>query len=48
MRISAQRKEAVQAFWAAYFASGDKPTEIQFDGTGMLTDTDRGCLGGKR
>ena len=45
--LSAQRKEAVQAFWAAYFAAGGEPTEIQFDGTGILADTERGCAGGK-
>ena len=46
--LSAQRKEAVQAFWTAYFAAGGEPTEIQFDGTGILADTERGCVGGKR
>jgi hypothetical protein len=47
-RLPAQRKKAVQAFWAAYFADGGKPREIQFDGTGMLADTERGCFGRKR
>jgi len=46
--LSAQRKEAVQAFWAAYFAAGGEPAEIQFDGTGILADSERGCFGGKR
>jgi hypothetical protein len=46
--LSAQRKEAVQAFWTAYFAAADEPAEIQFDGTGIIADTDRGCSGGKR
>jgi hypothetical protein len=46
--LSAQRKEAVQSFWAAYFIAGGEPAEIQFDGTGMLTDTQHGCPGGKR
>ncbi len=46
--LTAERKEAVQAFWAAYFAAGGEPTEIQFDGTGILADTERGCFGGKR
>ena len=46
--LSAQRKEAVQAFWATYFAAGGEPTEIQFNGTGILADTERGCFGGKR
>jgi hypothetical protein len=47
-QLSAQRKEAVQAFWATYFAAGGEPAEIQFDGTGILADTERGCFGGKR
>ncbi len=46
--LSAQRKEAVQAFWTAYFAAGGEPTEIQFDGTGILADTERGCFGERR
>ena len=46
--LSAQRKEAVQAFWTAYFAAGGEPAEIQFDGTGILADVDRGCFSGKR
>ena len=46
--LSAQRKEAVQAFWTAYFAVGGEPAEIQFDGTGILADTERGCFGEKR
>jgi hypothetical protein len=46
--LAAQRKEAVQAFWTAYFAAGGEPTEIRFDGTGILADTERGCFGGKR
>jgi hypothetical protein len=46
--LSAQRKEAVRAFWTEYFAAGSQPTEIQFDGTGILADADRGCAGGKR
>ena len=47
-QLSTQRKEAVQAFWAAYFAAEGEPAGIQFDGTGMLADTERGCVGGKR
>jgi hypothetical protein len=47
-RLAVQRKEAVQAFWKAYFAAGGEPAEIQFDGTGILTDVDRGCFGGKQ
>jgi hypothetical protein len=46
--LSAQRKEAVKAFWTAYFAAGGEPAEIRFDGTGILADAERGCLGGKR
>jgi hypothetical protein len=46
--LSAQRKDAVSAFWTAYFAAGGEPTEIHFDGMGILTDTERGCFGGKR
>jgi hypothetical protein len=45
--LSAQRKEAVQVFWTAYFAAGGESAEIQFDGTGILADTERGCFGGK-
>lgn len=46
--LSAQRKEAVQAFWTAYFVTGGEPVEIQFDGTGILADTERDCFSGKR
>ncbi len=46
--LAAQRKEAIRAFWAAYFAAGSQPTEIQFDGTGILADADHGCVVGKR
>jgi hypothetical protein len=42
--LSAQRKEAVQAFWTAYFAGGEQPAEIQVDGTGILAGTNRSCL----
>ncbi len=45
--LSAQRKDAVQAFWTVYFAADGEPAEIQFDGTGMLADADHGCFGGK-
>jgi hypothetical protein len=45
--LSAQRKEAVQVFWRAYFAAGGVQAEIHFDGTGMLTDAEHGCVGGK-
>ena len=46
--LSAQRKNAVQAFWTAYFTAGSEPTEIQFDGTGILTDAEHGCFSRKR
>jgi hypothetical protein len=46
--LAAQRKEAVQGFWTAYFAAGGEPAQIQFDGTGILADTERGCFGEKR
>jgi hypothetical protein len=46
--LSAERKEAVQAFWTAYFAAGGGPAEIQFDGMGILADTEPGCFGRKR
>ncbi|MGC9224921.1 MAG: hypothetical protein ACP5E2_13420 [Terracidiphilus sp.] len=43
--LSVQRKNAVQAFWSTYFATGGGPAEIQFDGTGMLADMEHGCFG---
>jgi hypothetical protein len=46
--LSAQRKEAVQKFWATYFAAAGEPAEIQFDGTGILTDNEGGCFGRER
>jgi hypothetical protein len=45
--LSAQRKEAVRAFWRAYFASGGEPVEIQIDGAGILADMQRSCSNGK-
>jgi hypothetical protein len=44
--LSAQRKEAAQAFWAAYFAAAGEKTKVEFDGVAMLTDADR-CFWGK-
>jgi hypothetical protein len=46
--LTAQRKEAVHVFWTAYFAAGGEPAEIQFDGAGILADTERGCFGDRR
>ncbi len=45
--LSAQRKEAIQTFWTAYFAAGGEPTEIRFDGTGILADAEHGCFSRK-
>jgi hypothetical protein len=46
--LTAQRKEAIQTFWTAYFAAGGEPVEIQFDGTGILADAEHECFAGKR
>lgn len=46
--LVAQRKEAVQAFWTAYFTAGGQTAEIRFDGTGVLANTERSCFAGKR
>lgn len=43
--LSPQRKDAVQALWAAYLADKERQPELHFDGTGMLTGTD-GCFSG--
>jgi hypothetical protein len=45
--LRVERREAVDAFWTAYFATGREHAEIQFDGTGMLANADRGCSWGK-
>lgn len=39
--LSAQRKEAIRAFWEAYFAGDGKPVEIEVDGAEMLADSER-------
>jgi hypothetical protein len=46
--LSFQRREAVQAFWMAYFEAGGLPVEIQFDGTGILADTEHRCAVGSQ
>lgn len=46
--LSAQRKDAVQSFWKAYFADGGQSSEIQLDGAGIFADTERGCSVAKR
>jgi hypothetical protein len=45
--LSPQRKDAVQAFWTAYFVKKDRTPEIQFDGVGMVSGADGQCSGGK-
>jgi hypothetical protein len=35
--LAPQRKEAVQAFWAAYFLDKEQGPDIQIDGMGMLS-----------
>jgi hypothetical protein len=46
--LPAQRKEAVQALWMAYFSAAGVQAEIHFDGTGILADVECGCFGGKQ
>jgi hypothetical protein len=46
--LPTQRKDAVKAFWTAYFAAAGGPAEVRFDGKGILADTERDCVGGKR
>jgi hypothetical protein len=46
--LSTHRREAVHAFWTAYFTAAGEPADIQFDGTGILANAERGCMGGKR
>jgi len=46
--LSAERKEAVQAFWKAYLAGNGREPEIQVDGIGLLTGTDAACSGERR
>jgi len=46
--LSAQRKDAVQAFWTAYFAAGNNSIPIRYDGTGMLADAEHGCFGNRQ
>ena len=46
--LSGERREAVEAFWEAYFAAGREHVDVQFDGTGILADADRGCSWEKR
>jgi hypothetical protein len=41
--LSAERKEAVTAFWSAYLAGNSQSPEIHFDGTGMLADVEHVC-----
>jgi len=46
--LKPERKQAVDAFWTAYFAAGVRPTEIQVDGMGLLANPERGCARGIR
>jgi len=46
--LAPQRKEAVQAFWTAYFVTAGEHAEIRFDGAGILADVEHGCFGGKQ
>jgi hypothetical protein len=46
--LSPQRRDAVEAFWAAYFAPGGESADIRFDGTGILSDTERSCVAAKQ
>lgn len=41
--LAQDRKDAVQAFWIAYFTDNGQHPEIHFDGTGMLADIEHGC-----
>lgn len=46
--LAAHRKDAVEAFWTTYVSAGGEPAEIQFDGAGMLVDTEIPCAFTKR
>ena len=41
--LAEDRKAAVRAFWIAYFAENGPQPEIDFDGAGMVADTEHGC-----
>jgi hypothetical protein len=43
--LAPQRKRAVQAFWATYFAGQEHVPDIQIDGMGMLAGADDTCFG---
>lgn len=42
--LSPRRKDAVEAFWAAYLAPMRRGTAIQIDPAGMLGGSDAGCF----
>ena len=44
--LSAERKEAVDAFWAEYSSDNTTSPEIRFDGTGLLADPQYRCIRG--
>src|ERR1035441_4150254 len=39
--LPVERREAVDAFWAAYFAAGREHADIQVDGAGLLANANR-------
>jgi len=45
--LSVARKNAIQAFWAAYFTENGQSPEIRFDGAGMLKDAGLECTASK-
>jgi hypothetical protein len=45
LSLGTQRKEAVRAFWATYFAGQEHGPDIQIDGMGMLAGADDTCFG---
>jgi hypothetical protein len=45
--LSNERKEAIRAFWTTYFSASSQPSQIQFDGVGILTDIENGCPANK-
>jgi len=42
--LTAERREAIEAFWTAYFATGGASVEIGFDSTSILADPERDCF----
>jgi hypothetical protein len=46
--LQPHRKDAVQAFWTAYFTGAGQMPEIHFDGTGVLAGAGSGCSGDRQ